>query len=222
MADISNTDDVIDSRDVIARIEELEENGRPFVAGWNMPGYLPDNEPATFDTFKEACEYILGEIDREIDDKTESLIDAAGDEEREEINENIADLTRVTEELSAITAAGFEGNVAWGHTVGRYHYWITANDSDVARELATLRKLADEASPYAEEWEHGETLIRDSYFKEYAQGLAEDCSPFPSNSPEGKALAMWPYRCIDWDQATRELRMDYTSVDFDGVTYWIR
>ena len=28
--------------------------------------------------------------------------------------------------------------------------------------------------------------------------------------------------CIDWAQAARELRMDYTSVDFDGVTYWIR
>ena len=27
---------------------------------------------------------------------------------------------------------------------------------------------------------------------------------------------------IDWAQAAHELQMDYTSVDFDGVTYWIR
>jgi hypothetical protein len=28
--------------------------------------------------------------------------------------------------------------------------------------------------------------------------------------------------CIDWDQAARELQVDYFDVDFDGVTYWIR
>jgi hypothetical protein len=34
--------------------------------------------------------------------------------------------------------------------------------------------------------------------------------------------ATWPNNCIDWDQAAKELRMDYTAVDFDGITYWIR
>ena len=32
----------------------------------------------------------------------------------------------------------------------------------------------------------------------------------------------WPNTCIDWDQAAGELKMDYSAVDFDGVTYWIR
>ncbi len=32
---------------------------RVFVAGCNMPGYLPDDEPAQFDTFEEAKAYIL-------------------------------------------------------------------------------------------------------------------------------------------------------------------
>ena len=27
---------------------------------------------------------------------------------------------------------------------------------------------------------------------------------------------------IDWDQAARELRMDYASVEYDGVTHWYR
>lgn len=27
---------------------------------------------------------------------------------------------------------------------------------------------------------------------------------------------------IDWERAAEELRMDYTAVDFDGVTYWVR
>ncbi len=34
--------------------------------------------------------------------------------------------------------------------------------------------------------------------------------------------AQWPYTCIDWDEAARQLQMDYASVDYDGVTYWIR
>jgi hypothetical protein len=87
-------------------------------------------------------------------------------------------------------------------------------DGDNGDELDALKALAEEASG-SPDWNHGETLIRDSYFKTYAQELAEDCCEVP------KDLA-WPYTCIDWDQACRELQMDYTSVDFDGVDYWIR
>lgn len=32
----------------------------------------------------------------------------------------------------------------------------------------------------------------------------------------------WPFTCIDWDKAAQELQMDYTSVEFDGITYWVR
>jgi hypothetical protein len=32
----------------------------------------------------------------------------------------------------------------------------------------------------------------------------------------------WPNRCIDWEQAADELKMDYTTVDFAGVTYYLR
>lgn len=81
-------------------------------------------------------------------------------------------------------------------------------------ELVILRKLQDEASNSAD-WEHGETLIRGSYFKEYAQQLADDIGAVNND-------ATWPNNCIDWDRATRELKMDYTEVDFDGVEYLIR
>lgn len=33
-----------------------------YVAGWNMPGYLPTSEPAEFDTLQDAREYIASEI----------------------------------------------------------------------------------------------------------------------------------------------------------------
>jgi len=29
-------------------------------------------------------------------------------------------------------------------------------------------------------------------------------------------------QCIDWKAAARDLQVDYTEVDFDGVSYWIR
>jgi hypothetical protein len=32
----------------------------------------------------------------------------------------------------------------------------------------------------------------------------------------------WPASYIDWDAAADALRMDYTSVDYAGVTYWVR
>lgn len=59
------------------------------------------------------------------------------------------------------------------------------------------------------------TLIRDSYFTDYARELAEDCGMIQDN-------ASWPNNCIDWDMAASELQWDYSSMDFDGVTYWYR
>jgi hypothetical protein len=88
------------------------------------------------------------------------------------------------------------------------------NDEE-AEELIALQALLEECKGNGgdEQWRgdwYPISLIRDSYFKDYAQELAEE-------------NASWPNNCIDWDQAARELRMYYyTSVDFDGVTYWVR
>lgn len=88
-------------------------------------------------------------------------------------------------------------------------------DEDERAELVILKALAAEGYYSASDWEYGETLIRDSYFEEYAQELADDIGAINSE-------ATWPNDCIDWERAARELQMDYTSVDFDGVTYWVR
>lgn len=81
--------------------------------------------------------------------------------------------------------------------------------------LEALKALQAEAEPYAADWQFGETLIRDSYFKTYAQELAEDIGAI------GRDL-QWPLYHIDWEAAAETLQMDYTSVSFDGVDYWIR
>ena len=152
---ISNFDDVIDSRDVIARIEELEGERDSLVMG---------------------CEAYVGGMH------------GRGDE-CPECNGN-GDRNATPEE------------------------WAESFPDD-AEELATLKALAEEAEGYAPDWTHGETLIRDSYFVEYAQELAEDIGAINHE-------ASWPNTCIDWDQAARELRMDYTAVEFGDITYWIR
>lgn len=80
-------------------------------------------------------------------------------------------------------------------------------------ELDALYKLAEEAE-YIADWEHGETLIRDSYFEEYAEELAVDCGYV-----DGDKII---YNYIDWSRWARDVQQDYTALDFDGVTYWAR
>ena len=59
------------------------------------------------------------------------------------------------------------------------------------------------------------SLIRDSHFRDYAREMAEDVGAV---DPQAK----WPMNCIDWHQAARELQMDYSSIEIEGVTYWYR
>ena len=73
-------------------------------------------------------------------------------------------------------------------------------------------ELWDEGS---DEWQYGETLIRDSYFKDYAMDFADQIGAVDWD-------AGWPANCIDWEQASSELQIDYWTVDFDGVDYWTR
>ena len=137
MPEISHYDDVIDSRDVIARIEELEA---------------------------ERDEFVLGAPD--------------------------------------------------GTETPNPEGWTRDRPEDAA-ELAALQSLAQQASGYADDWHHGTTLIRDSYFTTYAQEFAEDIGAVKDN-------AEWPYTCIDWEAAAKDLQSDYTYVEFDGIDYWVR
>ena len=86
--------------------------------------------------------------------------------------------------------------------------------ADAEEELSKLQELAEEASSAAD-WTIGETLIRDSYFEDYARELASDIGAINED-------AGWPSSFIDWEAAAEALQMGYWTVDFDGVQYWIR
>ena len=91
---------------------------------------------------------------------------------------------------------------------------IEERDESEEEELVALLALQFEAED-SPDWQYGETLIRDTYFRDYAQELAEDIGAISGNET-------WPLSYIDWDAATQALQQDYFEVDFDGVTYWIR
>lgn len=90
-----------------------------------------------------------------------------------------------------------------------------AQAAEDAAELTALLALQSEAEGYADDWHYGVGLIRDSYFTRYAQELADDIGAI--DRP-----ATWPCNHIDWEAAADALKQDYTSVEFDGVTYWVR
>jgi hypothetical protein len=87
--------------------------------------------------------------------------------------------------------------------------------SDRQDELDALRALAKEGEAECSDWSHGETLIHEGYFVEYAKQFADDIGAIDRN-------AKWPLNHIDWDAAADELRGDYCELDFDGETYLAR
>lgn len=155
--DINNAEDVIDSRDVIARIEELE-----------------GEREALADEVTEAREY-YDNMDNDASDDAIAM------------------------SVGAIEAAETD-----------LRDW----DGDNGEELIALRALADEGENSAEDWRHGATLVRDSYFSTYAEELIQDIGGLPRNIPS--------YLVIDWEATAANIQQDYSSVEFDGVTYWVR
>lgn len=90
------------------------------------------------------------------------------------------------------------------------------DDDEASDELGVLIGLIEAIDNYSDDnATDGVQLIRDSCFEQYARELAEEIGAIDSD-------AKWPVRCIDWKQAAEELQTDYTAIDFDGVTYWIR
>ena len=88
-----------------------------------------------------------------------------------------------------------------------------SRDENDEEELAALRAFAEEAEGYAPDWHYGATFIRDSYFVEYAQELADDIGAVDSD-------AGWPSAHIDWPAAAEALQMDYSEVELDGISFW--
>lgn len=95
-----------------------------------------------------------------------------------------------------------------------FESWVQNAEEIDAEEYLSLKKLIDQAEGVGD-WVHGAVLIRDDHFEAYARELAWSIEAIKENQT-------WPYNHIDWAAAANELQMDYTSVEFDDVTYWVR
>lgn len=80
---------------------------------------------------------------------------------------------------------------------------------DERKELAELRSLKAEVP----EWDYGTTLIREDYFRQYAEDFADDTGAIDRR-------ATWPLNHIDWEAAAEELKHDFSSTEFQGCTYY--
>jgi len=92
----------------------------------------------------------------------------------------------------------------------------TANLIEEYEELATLTELAEQGDNYAPDWSYGETLIHEDHFTKYSKQLCEDTEVLDRDTP----TFIWAN--IDWDGVAEDLKMDYTAIDWDGATYYIR
>jgi hypothetical protein len=88
-------------------------------------------------------------------------------------------------------------------------------DEDERDELLILKTFAEEESWNCSDWEDGATLIHDNYFQQYAEDYADDIGAIGTEH-------QWPLQHIDWEAAAEDLQQDFTSLDFDGETYWVR
>lgn len=119
--------------------------------------------------------------------------------------ERIEELRKQRDEAEAEALAGHAG---WGYGHAE------------REELAELESFVEDLRGNGgdHEWDGSwfpVTLIRDSYFRDFAEEFAEDIGAINSD-------AAWPVRYIDWEAAAEALQMDYTAFDYAGVTYWGR
>jgi len=75
-----------------------------YIAGFNQPGYLPESEPEEFDTFDEAKDYLVNEMERALDDSDE--------ESSDDLESDIEEVQEQTAEFSFLASDG-------------YAYWVT-------------------------------------------------------------------------------------------------
>ena len=82
---------------------------------------------------------------------------------------------------------------------------------DLRDELQPLLDLKYEGIP---DWNYGATLIPESDWEEYVEDLLKDCGYISNDVP-------W-WIVIDWAATADNVAADYSTVDYDGDTYYYR
>lgn len=80
--------------------------------------------------------------------------------------------------------------------------------------ISEIEKLEDDI--YSTEWEHGLELIEEDNFTEYCEDLVKDCGELPQELPH------YIQDNINWEGVAKDLKVDYSEVNFRGLTYLYR
>lgn len=122
------------------------------------------------------------------------------------------DILERIEELTAEFIDATEGDPGDTMTVDD---WKVGLSEDDAEELAALIDFRNEEDGnYGDSFEDGVIFIHEDYFTEAMRELCQDIGAVPADTPG--------FLAIDWDETADNLRVDYTSAQFRGVTYWAR
>lgn len=111
---------------------------------------------------------------------------------------------------------------------------VSTWEPDEAHEYRVLTELLNELPDNAARY--GMTMIRESYFRDHIREEYGEIGPelYELRSRSGNAtwdmeltrvpwdelMSRRPFSCIDWDAVAEECRSDYTSVEFEGTTYY--
>lgn len=82
---------------------------------------------------------------------------------------------------------------------------------DEIAEIGEIEKIEDELGS---EFEYGVTLVQEDYFEEYTKELLTDCGYLSKDFPS------WIE--IDWEATAKNVKQDYTGVEYQGRTYYGR
>ncbi|AXQ69055.1 hypothetical protein HOU02_gp154 [Caulobacter phage CcrBL9] len=86
--------------------------------------------------------------------------------------------------------------------------------NEIREEYLILARMVEEGANYGEDWTFGATLVRESYFTEFAQEECESLGYIAKDFPS--------WISIDWEKTANTMKSDYTEIDFDGVSYYVR
>lgn len=90
-------------------------------------------------------------------------------------------------------------------------------DSDNGEELRMLTDICSQGRDFVDDWTYGVALYHEDIFDDHAEEVAKDCSDVPRNQWD-----QWPFNCIDWSEAAELLKQDYTTIEIEGHTYYVR
>ena len=121
-----------------------------------------------------------------------------------EFNELLDDQRGLVEEVND---ADYQDKLAACKELAEWH-------DENGERLQELRDLFDELG-HANEWRDNDPFVDEDSFLAYAEYVAESIGAIDDDTS-------WPFCHIDWEAAADALKMDYSSVEFEGTTYWYR